>query len=158
MKCIALLCCEKLIVDKDGAHSIINVMVNAKVSLQQGNKGEPLQDVSVPLNAIMPTQWWIYAQWMPSREDVGKSFEQVYQVYWPNDEKLTENRVPFKITEDSMHQVTFSFIGFPVGQPGNVKILTWLDSGGHRVSDVSETRMRVTHVTTQGSVLAPLPS
>lgn len=35
MKCTALLTCEKIIVDKEGAHSIINVMMNAAVSLQK---------------------------------------------------------------------------------------------------------------------------
>jgi hypothetical protein len=145
MKCTALLACEKLIVDKDGAHSLINVMHSAAVVLQQQEIGEVPQQIPIPSNAVMPNQWWIYSVWMPMPQDVGCSFEQVYQLYWPSGEKFAENRLPFTQKEDRMQQTSFYYVGFPVGQPGNLKIISWLDHEGHRVSDLVETFVRIEH-------------
>jgi hypothetical protein len=150
MKCIALLTCEKIIIDKEGAHSIINVMLNATVTFQQPQSSQPLTDIAIPSNAVVPNQWWIYSLWNPSTEDLGVTFEQVYQVYWPGGEKMMERRlVPFTAT-DKLQQTTFSIFGFPAGELGKVRVVTWLDSQGNRVSEISEIHINVDH--------APLPA
>ena len=153
MKCLALLTCEKIIIDKDGAHSIINVMLKGQVNLQQIQAGQS-PHVAVPSNAVTPMNWFIYSLWSPSSDDVGKSFEQVYQVFWPNGDKLTENRLPFTQKDDDMHQVTFSFFGFPVGQQGRIRVFTWLDSGGHRASDMIETYVQLSHAASVSQIPA----
>ena len=83
--------------------------------------------------------------WMPSGEDVGKDFEQVYQVYWPDGEKFVENRLEFTQPDETVQQVTLGVIGFPVGQVGKLRIVTWLDHHGHRVSDLIEAGINVKH-------------
>jgi len=146
MKCIALLACEKLIIDREGTHSIINVMTNANIKMQEMEPGGMPHDVvTPPFNAVAPLQWWVYTLWDPSPEDAHRSFEQVYQLYWPNGEKLREARLPFVLTSERMQQSSFSFVGLPVGQPGKVRIITWLDSDGQCVSSVSETHLYITH-------------
>jgi len=145
MKCRALLACDKIIVDKQGAHSLINVMAHAIVWAQQQLPGQEPQDIPIPPNAVSPQQWWIYTFWTMSPAEDGQSFEQVYQVYWPNGEKLMENRLPFKQQGDKPQQTTYFIGGFPVGQEGAVKIVTWLDSHGTRVSDIEETVVFVSH-------------
>jgi len=145
MKCTALLACEKIIIDKDGAHSLINVMLSAAVLLQQQEPGGEPQRVPMPINAVMPTQWWIYSVWVPVPEDVGGSFEQVYQLYWPNGEKFAESRLDFVQKDGRPQQTSFYYMGFPVGQVGDLKIVSWLDSHGQRVSEILETRVHVEH-------------
>ncbi len=145
MKCTALLPCEKIIIDKDGAHSIINVMQSAAVVLQQQELGQAPQSLPMPKNAVMPMTWWIFSVWKPSSDDVGRSFEQVYQLQWPSGAKFAENRLPFTQKDDRMQQTTFYYLGFPVGEEGELKILSWLDSHGERVSDVIETSIRIDH-------------
>lgn len=150
MKCTALLTCEKIIVDKEGAHSIINVMMNAAVSLQKRPPGEVApspssESVPIPANAASPNQWWIYAAWAPSPDDVGKSFKQVYQVLWPNGDKFAESKLPFTQNTDQMQQTTFYILGLPIGQEGRVRVRTWLDSEGERVSEISETFIDIKH-------------
>ena len=147
MKCRALLPCERVIIDKDGAHSIINVMLNAEVSMDVVGPSQMAQPMTIPPNAMTGTTWWLYTLWEPSGDDVGKDFEQVYQVYWPNGDKLLESRLSFTQKDDTMNQTTFYIAGFPVGQQGRVKILTWLDSQGHRVSDVVEGSVNIKHGT-----------
>ena len=150
MKFLSLCTCDRVIIDKQGAHSLINLMLNAEV--QTG--AEP-----TPRNAVGPYQWFIYSMWIPSTEDIGEKFEQVYQIYWPDGEKFAENRLEFTQPDDTVQQVTFAFYGLPVGQPGKLRIVTWLDKKGHRVSDVIETNINIKHVPQQAadSVPAPLP-
>ena len=153
MKCLALLSCEKVIIDKEGAHSIINVMLNADVKLQRG-----LEDVSIPLNAVLPHQWWIYSQWNPSLDDVGQTFEQVYQIFWPNEEKFVEGKLPFKQDNEKVQQTTFSIVGFPAGQSGQLKITTWLESHGRQMTDVYRTHVNISHhVDSPSFIPAPFP-
>jgi hypothetical protein len=145
MKSTALLACEKLIVDKDGAHSLINVMHSAAVVLQPQKLGDVPQRIPIPSDAVVPNQWWIYSVWMPSLQDVGGSFEQVYQLYWPSGEKFAENRLAFTQKDHRLQQTSFYYVGFPVGQPGNLRIVSWLDREGQRVSDIIETYVRIDH-------------
>jgi hypothetical protein len=151
MKCVALVPCEKIIIDKDGAHSLITVMIKAGIALRQ-EVAEDTQkriDIPIPDNAMIPSQWWIYSIWEPSSRDIGTSFEQVYQVYWPNGDKLAERRLQkFIQNDDTMMQTSFVFVGLPVGQVGKIKILTWLDSDGHRVSEIAETSIQIKHFPT----------
>jgi hypothetical protein len=146
MKCLALLACDKIIIDKDGAHSLINVMLSAAVTLQETQPGQTPKDIEIPANAVSPNQWWIYAQWEPSSNDVGKSFKAVFQIFWPNGEKLMENKLSFTQLDSRIQQTTVYIGGFPVGQQGAVKVTAWLDSvEGHRVSDIAETHIVIEH-------------
>jgi hypothetical protein len=146
MKCHALLTCDKLIIDKDGAHSLINVILHAHVGEQQlqTDTGEWVS-IPIPPKAVNPNQWWIYTLWEPSHEDVGGSFEQIYQLYWPNGEKVSESRLSFKQKDEAMQQTSYFYLGFPIGQEGKVRILTWIESKGERTSDIAETHVLITH-------------
>ena len=140
MKFLALCTCDRVIIDKRGGHSLINLIMNAEVQ----TSAEP-----IPRNAVGPTQWFIYTMWVPSPEDVGEKFEEVYQIYWPDGEKFAEHRLEFTQPDDSVQQVTFGFYGLPVGQSGKVRIVTWLDKKGHCVSDIIETSINIKHVPQQ---------
>ncbi|MFZ0292136.1 MAG: hypothetical protein WAL52_00915 [Candidatus Sulfotelmatobacter sp.] len=148
MKCIALLACEKIIIDKDGAHSIINVMLNAEILLQSLDGSDRTQVITIPPDAVAPQVWWIYTIWQPSPDDVGKSFEQVYQTYWPNNDKFMEARITVVLKDDTPMQTSFHVGGLPVGKEGKLKVLTWLDHEGHSVTEVSEALINVKHRTT----------
>lgn len=152
MNCKALLTCEKVIIDKQGAHSLINLMLNASIKLQEVTTAgdETARDIQIPKNAFAPTQWWIYTQWEPSLDDIGKRFVQKYELYWPNGEKLPVNKgeLPFLQENDRLQQTTFFIGGFPVGQEGKVKIVTWLDSSeGKHVTPKMESHVYVEHLT-----------
>ena len=145
MKCVALVPCDKIIIDKEGAHSIINVMLNAEIALQQLEPQQSPQLVPIPADAISPTTWWVYTIWNPSAEDVGKKLDQFYQLYWPNGEKLLEKSLSFQPDKNALWQTTFCFVGLPVGQEGRIRILTWVDHEGHRLSEIAETFIHIKH-------------
>jgi hypothetical protein len=148
MKCTAVLTCEKIIIDKEGAHSIINVMLNAELVMQRIEPAQAPEQTAIPKDAVAPIVWWVYTVWHPSSEDIGKTFEQVYQTYWPNGEKFMESRMDVVMRDDGPMQTTFHIGGLPAGQVGKLKILTWLDHQGHRASEISEAYITIKHRTT----------
>jgi hypothetical protein len=145
MKCVALLPCEKIIVDKEGASSLITVISNLKTKLQKVEAGHPAEQLEIMSNAVMPMTWWIYTQWDPNQDDIGKQFEQMYQVFWPNGDKLLETSLQFTQEDERKKESSFYIVGLPVGQEGKVRILTWLHFEGRRVTDMSETYFRILH-------------
>jgi hypothetical protein len=155
MKCIAIVPCEKLIIDKEGAHSIINVMLNAEIALQQIETQKAPQLVPIPTDAVSPTTWWVYTIWNPSSKDVGENFDQVYQLYWPSGDKLLENRLSFRLDKNALMQTTFSFVGLPVGQEGRIRIATWIDHKGHCISEIAETFIYIKHKIAAAANSAP---
>ena len=150
MNCKALLICEKVIIDKEGAHSLINIMLNASIKLQETVPGALPRDIDIPSNTVAPNQWWIYTLWEPSVEDVGQSFVQIYEIYWPNGEKLTANKLELRFVQenDKLQQSSFFVAGFPIGQQGKVKVVTWLESpSGVTKTGKLENYVRIEHLT-----------
>ena len=142
MKCVALLLCDKVIIDKGGAHSLINLMTAAYISAETGNPPSP---VVLPSNAVSPQAWWIYTQWLVSDEDIGKRFEQHYEVFWPNGDKFASSKLEFAQPNDQTQQTTFFIVGMPVGQQGNVRVVTWLESDGRRVTEQIQALLKINH-------------
>jgi hypothetical protein len=147
MKHIGSFICEKVIIDGRGAPSIITIMQNAHIDTIPG--AEPQ---AIPPNAVMPKEWYFFSSWFPSSDEVGKNFEQVYQVYWPNGEKFSEARSEFTVQDETQYN-TLYMQGLPVGQQGDVKIVTWLDHNGHKVSELVERILRIKY----GPAPAPPP-
>lgn len=146
MKCTALLPCERVIIDKEGSHSIINVMLTAGISLQvTAAESDGPKDTDIPTNAIAPLVWWIYTVWHPSTDDVGKNFEQHFRVFWPNDETFFESKMSFLIANMEAMQTTFHVGGLPAGQTGAVKIITWVERDGEKCTPASEAYIDIVH-------------
>ena len=155
MKCHAFCACNKIVIDKEGAHSLIEIMLNAEIQLNQVTTDGIQAQITVPTNAVSPTQWWLYTQWEPASEDVGKRFEQVFQIYWPEGEKFAENRLEFTQKDDRVNQTSFYYLGFPVGQQGKLRLVTWIDHAGLRFSDIIESHVLIKHKPV--STLSPGP-
>jgi len=160
MNCKALLTCDKVIIDRQGTHSLINVILNVSIKLQEAQAGQTPKEIQIPKSATAPTQWWVYTLWEPSQADVGRSFRQIYEVYWPSGDKLETPKLelPFVQQDDKQQQTTYSIVGFPVGQEGDVTILTWLESSeGKQITDKLTSHVRIEHLT--GKVNPPaMPS
>jgi len=148
MKFQALFACEKVIIGQSGAPSAISIMYRADVAVP------PEQTMSS--NAVTPKEWAIFSMLLPSAEEINRELEEVYQMYWPNEEKFTENRLTFKPANNDPTYNIFALVGFPVGQKGQLRIITWIDDGGHRISDIAEYFVQVRHLVQNVSTLEPL--
>lgn len=144
MKFLALCPCDKVIFDKRDTPSLITLIQNVELTF---TPADGAVDAELPRNAVAPREWFIYARWQSDNEDVGKTFEQVFQIFWPDGEKFLEHRLPMKpvVAGEDIQQSAMQMAGFPAGQSGILQIATWLDSDGHRVSDIIKCHIRVTH-------------
>jgi hypothetical protein len=143
MRFISTIACEKIIIDKGGTHTLIEVLSGADIAIT------PLEGISeqrLPENALSPKPWWIFSIWEPSKDDEGQEVEQVYAVFWPNGDKLLEGKsVPFRMTS-RVQYTSYQILGFPVGQEGKVKVSTWITKGGTRITDPFDYFITIRHV------------
>jgi hypothetical protein len=142
MRFLATVACDKVIIDKAGAHSLIEVMSGADIVI---TPPPGLATAELPPNTLSPKQWSIFSMWEPSANEFGKEFEQVYVLHWPNGDKLLDAKVKFK-TDDRVHYTSYSILGFPVGQQGKVKISTWIEKDGSRITDAFDYFITIRHI------------
>ena len=142
MRFISTIACEKVIIDKAGAHTLIEVLSGADIAITPP-EGTSQQ---LPENALSPKPWWIFSMWEPGKDDEGQEVEQVYAVYWPNGEKLMEGKsVPFRMT-DRVQYTSYQILGFPVGQQGKVKVSTWITRSGNKITAPFDYFITIRHV------------
>jgi hypothetical protein len=141
MKHLGTFACEKVILDNRGAPSLITIMQNAHIDAIPGAQRE-----QVPANAVIPKDWFIFSAWSPSAEDVGKEYEQITHVYWPNEQVFTETKTKFAVSrEDDYQYNTILLMGFPIGQQGTLKITARIHHGGLPVTDLISFDLRIKH-------------
>lgn len=152
MKSIIFCACEKVLIDRvTGSHSLISVMVSAEARFSGTLPPE------LPINAVLPSMWFVYGMWETSAEDAGKSHEQVLEIYWPNGDKFLDNRLPFVADAALRAQNSVGVVGFPGGQKGDIKILAWIEHDGQPVSDIAEYHVTVKHPETIQSPTSTSP-
>jgi hypothetical protein len=139
MKHTGTFVCEKVIFDNRGAPSLITVMQNVHINTLPGMTAQ-----EIPSNAVMPKEWFVFSAWLLSSEDMGQQYEQVFQIYWPSEEKFNESRSEFTGKDDWQYN-TLQLLGMPVGQQGKLRIVTWVEHAGKRISDLIENSVKVKH-------------
>src|SRR5882724_2784699 len=102
MNFLAFCPCERVIVDKEGRHSLIGII--------RGFTIEPAT-IGMPRNAVAPREWSLYTMWKVGPEHIGRKFEQWYQIYWPDGEKFSEENFDF-IADSHLQQTTLDLMGF----------------------------------------------
>ena len=144
MKYFATLACEKVIIDNKNAHSLIEIMTNADIQAVVSPEVDP-QQAMMPANAVLPKEWFIFSIWQQSDAEIGKSFEQVVQVYWPNNEKFVEGRLSFRPVDAKAQYNSIRLLGFPAGQEGKIKVLTWVEHEHSRITEVFDYFITIKH-------------
>ena len=145
MKFLALLPCDRVLFDKNGTLSLITILERIELALQVPEGSE----ITLLKNLPAPRDWFIYTRWEASPEDVGKSFNQVFQVLWPTGESFMQHVAALATVKenDLIQQSTVRMMAFPAGHNGAVKIVTWLEFDGKQVSDKFDCYITVASLT-----------
>jgi hypothetical protein len=105
--------CEKVIIDDAGMASLISLFHRVGVAVQ----GSP------PSNAVAPKEWAVFTSWLWENDDDGKEFDQLLQVFGPNNILFTEVKSKVVMPKDrKILQFRMPQLGLPVGQPGHCTI------------------------------------
>lgn len=120
---ILFVACERVLIDQNQLPSAIGIFQAMKFQLQ---------DAPLPENAISPVRWAIFALWKHTGEERGVQFTQHIEILKPSGEVFgVPTRAVFTLqgeVEQSQSKVFVDVFGLPVGQPGTVKIRTWLEN------------------------------
>ncbi len=135
-KLLALLPCEKIILDNRQNASLIIVMQNT--GIQTG--AEP-----IPKNAVVPKEWGVYALWLAMPDEVGKQFRQGTQIVLPDGAEFSKAFLPFTMRA-GLNQNIIHINGFPVGQTGTVTLNIWVETEEQqKLTEVYSYPLNVTH-------------
>jgi hypothetical protein len=99
----------------------------------------------LPVNAVGPNSWAIYALWTPVPDDRGKEFTEVVEILWPDKKLFKRHPLLFRFKEAENHNVLVNVTGLPVGQAGTITINMWLEHDSRRVSDIHAWEVKVKH-------------
>jgi hypothetical protein len=122
---LLLLCpCEKAIIDRNGALSLISIMGKLTV-------GVPTNAPAPPANAALPMQWAIVTLWQATSDfDFGRPFEQRAALVSESGNTLIDTLATFEFkrdaANDSLAQIIAQIPGMPVGSVGNSKVKVWI--------------------------------
>ena len=119
-KMVILAVCEKVLVERSGLPSLINVFQRMNIQLQ---------DAPLPENAISPTRWSIFTLWQHEPHELGVEFVQKLLVLKPNGEAFEDATTPFKITEadDLQSKNHIDLFGLPINDEGFVQVKVWIE-------------------------------
>src|SRR5580658_4311836 len=105
--------CEKVIIDDAGMASLICLFQRVAVTIQG----------DAPSNAVAPKEWAVFTSWSWEDGDEGKEFDQLLQVFGPNNILFTEVRSKAVMPADKkILQFKMPLLGLPVGQPGHCTV------------------------------------
>lgn len=119
-KLTILAACEKVIVDRQGLPSLINIFQRLNV---------PLQAEPFPENALIPFPWAIFALWQHADDELNKDFVQHTEIVTSDGKTFATVQTKFRITElddrQSKNHVVLS--GMPVWAEGFITVNVWLE-------------------------------
>jgi hypothetical protein len=137
MKLLAFVACEKVIVDTTGNASLIVILQGMNVA-QATN--EP-----VPHNAVGPKDWALIALWRPSLDEVGKTYDQMFEIFLPDGSSFAKPVLQFSTPNTKTATNTIAMNAIPMGQPGTLIIKAWVEYQGSIISEVADHFIDITH-------------
>ena len=114
-KLLALIVCERVIIDKQEMASFINVFQKMNIQLS----GAPL-----PERAVSPARWNVVSIWQHEEFERNTPFTQAMEVITPNGEVFATSENEFKVTEpDDLHsKLSIEFNTLPIWHEGFVQV------------------------------------
>ncbi len=133
--------CDKVLTDEGNLLSIITVLETVTITTPPGQQ--------VPANAFATNPWHVVIQWLATREENQKEFEQRLQIFAPNDEEFGGAISKFKVTQ-SLHRDMIEVPGFPIGTEGACLIrLALREVGVEEWNSIMEYPIQIAHEVTR---------
>jgi hypothetical protein len=113
--------CEKAIIDRNGALSIISIMGKLTV-------GVPSNVPPPAANAMLPVQWAMVSIWQQSSDwEIGRTFEQRAALVSESGNDLLTSIAAFQFSKETpLFQVVAQVSGMPMSIAGNLKFKVWV--------------------------------
>jgi hypothetical protein len=128
MKLLIFAACEKVIIDQFHNPSLITLMQNVNYAPQPPNS-------TPPRNAVTPEKWVVFTSWLPTLDEIGKEFEQITSIELPDKSEFTRHRLPFRPDASGLSINYVNFLGFPIGQEGNMLVTMWLERENKQITE-----------------------
>ena len=134
--------CEKVIIDKNEVPSLISLFNTMTVGVVPGQVRK-----EIPLNAVVPKEWFVFSSWDWEADDDGKTYKQHIEVLLPDRSVFVKVDHDFAIPPRRKIQTSVPIAGFPIGQQGLCTVRTWLEHEGKTIVEPRPILLEVKHPT-----------
>jgi hypothetical protein len=136
---VALLTAEKILNDPKAGGSLIGIFYELSLAFPGG---EP-----PPKNAVIPRDWVLYSAWKLDESDTsGISYTLRTEVYWPDGQLFVSSGLPADPANIKDYAIFHLAIqGLPIGQEGDLRIVTWLEQDEKVVSQEKVATVSLSH-------------
>jgi hypothetical protein len=127
---LALVACEKVLIDSAGNPTLVVVMERIEVELPEGT--------SFQENIAAPKEWAVFTIWkLKEDESPGQNYRHVTEIVAPGKDTPRQKITADFQFKDKIHKVHHNMFGIPVGAEGTIFAKVWLElPGGPIVTDV----------------------
>jgi hypothetical protein len=116
--------CEKVIFSKEDVASLIGLFSKMILKVAKGTE--------IPNNALMPREWAVFSAWDPEPGDEKRLFVLCTRFVFPDLSQFGDvTKTPMVIESGKRFQVNTAFNGFPIGQAGPCRVVTWIEENEH---------------------------
>lgn len=118
--------CEKVIIAKDEVASLIGLFSKLVIKIPVGT--------DIPRNAVAPKEWCVFSIWETEPGDERREYTVCTEVLYPDRSQFVpvmRNRINVELNKRAQTMVQIE--GFPVGQPGEHTVRTWIEENNQRV-------------------------
>jgi hypothetical protein len=131
---ILLTVAEKVLFEQGGKVSLIALFENIEIRPPSGEQ--------IPLNAIVPKEWGVFAQWLWSEGEKGTNISQGIEVLYPDGKVFLSQTVKVDSSQERAN-VGINFQGFPIGQAGKYTINVWIEQNGNKITKPFSTSVNI---------------
>jgi hypothetical protein len=136
MKLLIATPCEKVLQDPESGHSLIAVFHEIKIQISQDAP-------EIPGNALIPKEWAVFSKFELKPDEEGKEYSLKMEVFWPDGTLLVGNQVAAAQPTKNGMAFVIKMQGFPIGQPGVIRMNQTLTTNGKPVYGPTELTARV---------------
>ncbi len=143
--------CEKVIIGKDEVASLIGLFSKIVVKVAPGTE--------IPPNAVGPKEWWVYSIWETEPGDERREYMLCTEILYPDGSRFGEiSRLRINVELNKRAQMMVQILGFPIGQPGEHTVRTWIEENQERVFGPIQFGIGLIVEEAQNTLGAPVPA
>jgi hypothetical protein len=121
--------------DQSTGHSLIAVFHDIRLQFPPETK--------IPPDAVIPREWAIFTKWELDGTEEGQQYVSIVEVFWPDGKPFAKQELQAAHPIANGMAFVTRLAGFPMGQPGELRIKNSLSKNGEIVFGPMEIGVRV---------------
>ena len=121
MNLLLVTACDRVLDDTELGTTLVSIFHQIKIQVTANEE--------VPTNAVIPREWSIFTKFALDKDEEGREYSLDTSVFWPDGSLFAHMILDAKQPTQNGMAFKVRLTGFPIGQPGKLKIVQSINSG-----------------------------